>query len=67
MQIHVQSNGELILIPRSGKERFMFGQPSSLDEKFSKMEKYYTSIVPEKGSDRYKTVDVRFSNQIVCK
>ena len=67
VQIHVQSNGELILIPRSGKERFMFGQPSSLDEKFSKMEKYYTSIVPEKGSDRYKTVDVRFSNQIVCK
>jgi hypothetical protein len=45
----------------------MFGQPGSLADKFSKMEKYYTSIVPEKGADRYKTVDVRFSNQIVCK
>ena len=67
VQIHVLSNGELILVPRSGKEKFMFGQPSSLADKFSKMEKYYTSIVPEKGADRYKTVDVRFSNQIVCK
>ena len=67
VQIHVQKNGELILIPRVGKERFLFGQPDSINEKFSKMERYYTTIVPEKGSDRYKTVDVRFSNQIVCK
>lgn len=67
VQIHVQKNGELILVPRNGKEKFLFGQPDSINEKFSKMERYYTTIVPEKGADRYKTVDVRFSNQIVCK
>jgi cell division protein FtsQ len=67
VQIHVQKNGELILVPRTGKEKFLFGQPDSINEKFSKMERYYTTIVPEKGADRYKTVDVRFSNQIVCK
>ena len=67
VQIHVQENGELILVPREGNERFMFGQPGSLEEKFAKMEKYYTTIVPEKGADKYRTVDVRFDNQIVCK
>lgn len=67
VQIHVQDNGELILIPRTGKERFLFGQPCSIAEKFSKMEKYYTTIIPEKGTDRYKSVDVRFNDQIVCK
>ena len=67
VQIHVQENGEIILVPREGNERFLFGQPSSLEEKFAKMERYYTTILPEKGSDRYKTVDVRFDNQIVCK
>lgn len=67
VQIHVQSNGELILVPREGKERFLFGQPDSLKEKFGKMEKYYTTIIPVKGSDRYKIVDVRFDKQIVCK
>ena len=66
VQIHVQDNGELILIPRAGKERFLFGQPCSIAEKFSKMEKYYTTIIPEKGADRYKSVDVRFNDQIVC-
>ena len=67
VQIHIQSNGELILVPREGKERFLFGQPDSLKEKFGKMEKYYTTIIPVKGSDRYKIVDVRFDKQIVCK
>ena len=67
VQIHVKENGELILVPREGKEKFLFGHPDSLEDKFSKMERYYTTIVPEKGADKYKTVDVRFGNQIVCK
>lgn len=67
VQISVDENGELTLIPREGNERFLFGQPHSLEEKFSKMEKYYTTIIPEKGSDHYRSVDVRFEGQIVCK
>ena len=67
VQIHVAKNGELILVPREGNERFLFGQPTLLEEKFRKMEKYYTAILPEKGSSKYKTVDVRFEGQIVCK
>ena len=67
VQISVDEKGELILVPREGNEKFLFGQPTSLAEKFGKMEKYYTTIIPEKGSERYRTVDVRFANQIVCK
>lgn len=67
VQIHVDRNGELTLVPREGNEKFMFGQPHSVAEKFRKMEKYYTTIIPEKGEKKYKTVDVRFDKQIVCK
>lgn len=67
VQISVDRKGELILVPREGNEKFLFGQPNSLVEKFSKMEKYYTTIIPEKGSAKYRTVDVRFADQIVCK
>ena len=67
VQISVDEKGELILVPREGNEKFLFGQPNSLAEKFGKMEKYYTTIIPEKGSERYRTVDVRFANQSVCK
>ena len=67
VQISVDSKGNLTRIPREGNERFLFGQPHSLVEKFGKMERYYTTIVREKGSSRYKRVDVRFKDQIVCR
>jgi hypothetical protein len=28
---------------------------------------YYTHILPEKGSGKYKSVDLRFKGQIVCR
>lgn len=65
VQIHVEKGGELILIPREGKEKFYFGQPVSIEDKMRKMEDYYTHILPEKGA--YSKVDLRFKKQIVCK
>lgn len=67
VQISVNEKKDLILIPRDGKEQFHFGQPVDIAEKFSKMEKYYTHIIPAKGADHYKTVDLKFKGQIVCK
>lgn len=67
VQIHVDEKGELVLIPREGRERFLFGRPDSIEDKFGKMERYYTTIIPEKGAQRYSCVDVRFKGQIVCK
>lgn len=67
VQISVAENGELTLIPREGQERFLFGQPVQIAEKFGRMEMYYTSITPEKGLTYYRTVDLRFDGQIVCR
>lgn len=67
VQISVADNGELTLIPREGQEKFLFGHPHSMIEKFNKMERYYTTIIPEKGKNRYSIIDLRFRNQIVCK
>ena len=67
VQIHVAENGDLVLIPREGNERFIFGQPGSIEDKFMRMRKYYTAVVPEKGSGKYKVVDLRFEGQIVCR
>lgn len=67
VQIHVEKNGEIVLVPRGGRQVFRFGQPVQVAEKFDKMEMYYSHIVPEKGSEAYKTVDVRFADQIVCR
>lgn len=67
VQISVSDGGDLILVPREGKEVFLFGQPVKVTEKFGKMSRYYTHIIPAKGEGHYKTVDVRFDGQIVCR
>lgn len=67
VQIRIDDKGDIILIPREGKERFIIGQPCEIEEKAEKMEMYYTHILPEKGSGKYRTVDLRFKGQIVCR
>lgn len=67
VQIRINSKGDIILVPREGKVRFIIGQPCKLEEKSKKMEMYYTHILPAKGSGCYKTVDLRYEGQIVCR
>lgn len=67
VQIHVKENGDLVLVPREGDEKFIIGYPDHLEEKFEKLKKYYTAIVPKAGRNRYKVVDLRYREQIICK
>ena len=67
VQITVQEDGDLVLIPREGHERFLFGQACEVEKKFEKMELYYKGIREEKGEDAYRTVDLRFEGQIICR
>ena len=67
VQITVCDGGELIMVPREGKERFHFGQPDEIQEKFRKMEKYYTAVVPAKGEKEYNVVNIEYDGQIVCR
>lgn len=65
-RISIDGDGELVLYPREGKERFLFGQPTDIAAKFSRMEDYYRFIVPSKDAGFYGTVNVKFDRQIVC-
>ena len=67
VQITVSDNGELTLVPREGKERVLFGQPDNIEDKFKRMELYYTGILPAKGEGKYTRVSVEYDGQIVCR
>ena len=67
VQMHVDRNGDLVMIPRQGGERFIFGSPFGAAGKLDRMADYYRYILPEKGEGYYRTVNVKFDNQIVCK
>ena len=67
VQIHVAADGDLTLIPREGNERFLFGQPKDIMEKFERIGLYYKSILKDKGAGYYSTIDVRYEGQLVCR
>ena len=64
-QVTVLKGGNLVIIPRDGNERFLIGTPTDIEAKFDRIRKYYEGVAPlEQG---YRTVDVRYAHQIVCK
>lgn len=67
VQMHVDEAGDIVMIPREGRERFIFGSPTEAKAKFDRMSDYYRYILPEKGEGYYGTVNVKFDKQIVCK
>ena len=67
VQMAADSTGNLTLVPREGQEKFLFGQPEDIERKMERMQMYYSHIVPEKGSKSYKKVDLRYTDQIICK
>lgn len=62
-------NGQLEadLIPRSGSFKIRFGRFEYMEEKFEKLNQFYSKVLKRKGWNNFKEIDVRYSNQIVCR
>lgn len=66
-QIEVDSNGDIILYSSLDSRRIIFGRPDDIRTKFRKLEAFYRNILPEAGEESYKTVNLKYKNQIICK
>lgn len=65
-QIRTESDGSIILIPSIGHEKFIFGQPTDIENKLNRLKDYY-KYVPKEKKQTYSTVDVRYKDQLVCR
>ncbi len=66
-QITVDGKGDLVLIPREGSEKFIFGSPDQAQDKFRRIEEYYRSIAPLKEKGYYTSVNVKYARQVICR
>ena len=58
---------EVELTPRSGRFTILFGRLDDIGGKFDKLLRFYRSGLSSIGWDEYRTIDVRYRNQVVCK
>lgn len=63
----VRPGGDFVLQLDTLKEQFVIGYPDHLAEKFARVDKYIGWIRPAKGGDYYKTVNVKYNKQIICR
>jgi cell division protein FtsQ len=54
------------LVPRLGEQIILFGTGEDASEKLEKLKAFYLQVVKQAGWDTYKTINLKFDNQVVC-
>ena len=54
------------MFPRVGNHVISFGQPKKKKKKMERLRTFYTEVLNKVGWNKYKRIDLQYSNQIVC-
>ena len=65
--IRVRSNGDILLTLEGRPEQFLIGQPEDVPDKLARIGRYLSLIAPYKPEGYYKTVNVKYNQQIICR
>ncbi|NTD95604.1 cell division protein FtsQ [Agrobacterium tumefaciens] len=65
-QVVVDQQNDMELIPRVGNQRIILGNADSLEKKMNNLLIFYKKAMPQVGWDAYKTINIKYTNQIVC-
>jgi cell division protein FtsQ len=69
-QIHLEKNGDFVLIPQVGGHTIIFGSAKTENEvakKFKKLMQFYKEGLPYEGWNKYEEINLKYDKQIVCK
>ncbi len=66
-QIYIDEKGIAHLTPRVGEQEIIFGHLDNIETKFRKLYVFYQEVMPVEGWEKYRTIDLQYSNQIVCR
>jgi cell division protein FtsQ len=65
-QVYVKPNGEFELIPRVGGHIIEIGSTRNIEKKLKKLEIFYREGLPKTDWNAYKTINIKYKDQIVC-
>ena len=65
-QVFIQANGELLLLPQVGDYLIEFGTPDDCAVKFRNLKAVYQQGFKNLGWNKYRTISVKYRNQVVC-
>jgi cell division protein FtsQ len=65
-QVYVASQNNIELIPRVGPHVVILGSLTDYETKLAKLKLFYQKALPDEGWNKYKTINLKYRNQIVC-
>jgi cell division protein FtsQ len=65
-QIYVKADGDMVLTPKLNHHQIILGDAKNIDQKFNHLLAFYKQALPNIGWSVYKTINLKFNNQIVC-
>jgi cell division protein FtsQ len=65
-QLFVDLKGDIEMVPRVGNHKIILGDADLLQTKFRNLLVFYKKAIPKVGWDTYKTINLKYANQIVC-
>lgn len=64
--ISARDSSNIFLVPAIRGHIINLGDVSNIADKFSRLEKFYSEVLPAKGWEHYDTISLRWNNQIVA-
>ncbi|QZE13337.1 hypothetical protein K4L44_12165 [Halosquirtibacter laminarini] len=65
-QIDVLKGGELVLIPKIGDFKILFGKPEAYKRKFKYLKAFYRQILSNDNWGKYQKINLKYEGQVVC-
>jgi cell division protein FtsQ len=68
-QVHVEQDSiaDIVLIPKIGRSKLILGNALYIDEKFDNLKVFYRDGFPRLGWSRYKSLNLKYADQIIGK
>ena len=65
-QIHIERDGDIMMVPKLGDHLIELGPADNLDVKFSHLLTFYRKGMPRAGWQTYSKVSLKYDGQVVC-
>ena len=65
-QLVVRSNEDVVMIPKVGDFRIVLGKVDDCEVRLEKLILFLKDGITKKGWNRYKEINLKFDNQVVC-
>ncbi|MDR1983808.1 MAG: hypothetical protein LBQ28_03155 [Prevotellaceae bacterium] len=65
-QINI-TNNKVEIVPQIAEHIVKLGSLENFKSKLNKLQKFYKNAMPTIGWDKYKTINIEYKNQIICK